>query len=184
MLCEKYKDTAVLYLYNELDTETNRDFKTHLKRCAQCRKAVKELQSAAQLVDQLPEESVDADVIQNILQHNVRISWTRNVINKLKQWWTAATDLRLPWAVAVAAATAFLIISLWTMTSTKPELSRELLAWDAGIEDNLDHIELKISELYSDQDYAIYSDQSIESKIDLIESNMRSLTQDLETMTF
>ena len=165
------------------DPETAAEFKAHLQHCAGCCEALKELQGTATLVDQLPEESVAAEVIQGVLKQSMPISWNRNAINKLKLWWTAATDLRLPWAVAAAAASAIIIISLWTMT-LKPDFSPELLAWDVGIEDDLDYIELQISEMYSEQDQALNSGQNIQTRIDLIESNMRSLSRDLETMTF
>lgn len=182
MFCKKYENNAVLYLYDELDPKAAKEFKAHVHHCPKCRRALNEMQHTVQLVSTLPKERADRSAIRHIMHH---VEKPFSITNKMAKWRTWFSGSRLPWALAAAAASVILVLSLWNPFSVPdPNQAYDLLAWNSGIDVELDHIELEITEMYPDYDYSTEETQHIETRIDLIESSMKSLSQDIETMSF
>lgn len=186
MSCEKYKNTIVLYLYGELEGKEKNSFEAHLRNCPQCRQELVELQNTAEMVDELPAEQVDRSIVEKVLQKSrKKLSWLNLALKKIQTSLNSSTDYRLPWALAAAAASVILVLSFWNpFTVHRSDETYDLIAWNSGIEQELDHIQWEITEMYSEYEFDGNTHRNIETRIDLIESNMRSLSQDIETMTF
>lgn len=187
MLCKKYENTVVLYIYDELDAKDRQEFEMHLQQCETCRAALQDMQQTANLMQELSKEETDQAIVRGISEQAKHASES-DIIQTIRSKWQ---DLTIPfkwtWSVAAAAASILLLLSIWNPFADNgydPALNN--LAWNSGIDQRLDRIESRVLELYAEEGDEIVpvSDTDIESRIDLIEDNVHSLSQDIQPMAF
>jgi len=100
MTCDR--ERLVAYLYDELDTESQGAFQEHVRECAECRKALEELQGTRRILQAWPDEDPKTNLVFVRERDAMRSRWARLA---LREW-------RRPAVGAAMAAAAVLMLAL------------------------------------------------------------------------
>ncbi len=195
MCCEKYKDIALLYLYNELEEQIGKEFLEHLSSCQKCQQELALLKKTQEAVHSIPLDDVDPSLIEDILEQAQSSGcW----LEKLKSLLAHARQMihpmpRIAWIGTAVVSVIFLLL-FWYISPFESGTrinKTHVLQWNASLDEEFDAIEKEITLLMADGDHLYGNDpdaelfeNSIKVRLQEIENDILSLLQQTDEQTF
>jgi len=175
MFCHKFEKLGYLFLSGEISSSEKKRFKKHLKQCADCRKALKEVKETWRLIEHLPLESPDALISKNVIQYSKGKHTKNSFSDRIQGILTRLQNNQLTWVIPTAAAIAVTIFLVFPFGADKS--NSDLYAWNDQFYLETDLIE---NELDSIESGALFSSFSIEQNNGVAENKLGSISNDLE----
>jgi|GEM_PF-5358619 len=195
MFCEKYKNTALLYLYDELEQDVEKDFLKHLSTCEKCRQELASLKTTQEAVRSIPLDDVESSRIESILN---KAQAGASASEKLKSLMNHARQVinpmpRIAWIGTAALAVIFLLF-FWHISpfESEPTMNQKrLLQWDANLNETIDSLEDEMSLLMDNGDALVREtidkelfENKTEHRLDHVRDEILSLYKEINKNSF
>jgi hypothetical protein len=199
MFCEKYADWGILYLYDELEPDSRKDFEAHLNTCHRCQAELVLLKESKLFAQMLPLEEIAPISYEEIVPS---VKPAQTIFEKyIQPFWDSIRPI-FPTKrslVLVPVAAAFLLLMMFYVFGPgfKPSVSpygKTAFDWDVGLRESLDTLDQKIVQLKSETllaentstDSTFYSavDNFSDEHLDQIKADIHSLSSELTHFNF
>ncbi len=203
MFCEKYAEWGILYLYDELEFDAKQAFEAHLNSCPQCQGVLALLKESKLFAQMLPLEEIAPISYEEIVpslkpDHSFFEKYIQPYFNSICSLFQNKRHLIL---IPVGVAFLFLIMiyvfnpGFKIFKSSVSLYSETIFDWDIGLEESLNDLDQKITQLKSENRFMekdsldnslFYSsvDYFCVQHIDQIEADIQSLSSELTPFNF
>ncbi len=152
MSCENYKDFAILYAYDELNTEDKEMYEHHLAHCSICRSEIEGFRQTHLLYQNVPEENLPMNLNIPLLgkaKFYVFLALVNKVISEFsvfnKRWFPSFVT------VTVIIFLTFMVVGKWDFRETADDSLNLPGYYLTDFDLMLDNIDYEISNVFAEE---------------------------------